>query len=139
MRSALQLASLPLLSLLLLGMPAAASDFGRQLPVSEGDRLQVSLERGHVEVVRHDDAVVRLVARARGDGAEGVTFRLLRDDAGLVFRGEAEPWLSWLRVGPRVDVRIWAPHGLDLAIETTGRVERRAPGVRVSYPATRSP
>jgi len=44
----------------LAAMPATADDFGRQLPVSEGDRLRVSLERGHVEVVRHDDAVVRL-------------------------------------------------------------------------------
>lgn len=139
MRSARQLLPAPLLAVLLLAMPATADDFGRQIAVSEGDRLRVSLERGHVEVVRHDDAVVRLVARARGEGAEGVTFRLLRDDAGLVFRGAAEPWLSWLRIGPRVEVRIWAPHDLDLAIETTGRVERHDPGVRVTYPATRAP
>jgi hypothetical protein len=139
MRPVRQLLAAPLLALLLLAMPAAGDDFGRQLPVAEGERLRVSLERGHVEVVRHDDAVVRLVARARGEGSEGVTFQLLREDEGLVFRGAAEPWLAWLRVGPRVEVRIWAPHDLDLEIETSGRVERHAPGVRVTYPATRAP
>lgn len=125
-----------LLAWFLFALPAAADDFSRQVPVSDGERLEVTLERGRVELIRHDAAIVRLVARARGEGAEGVSFRLLREETGLVFRGEAEPWLSWLRVGPRVDVRIWAPHGLDLDIETTGRVERRDPGVRVSYPAT---
>jgi hypothetical protein len=89
--------------------------------------------------MRHDDAVVRLVARARGDGADGKSFRLDRDEQGLVFRGSALPWLSWLRVGPRVTVRVWAPRTLDVAIETAGRVERLDPGVRISHPATPAP
>jgi hypothetical protein len=131
--------ALSLISLLLLASPALADDFGRQLPVAAGERLQITLERGSVELMRHDDAVVRLVARARGDGADGMSFRLDRDEQGLVFRGSALPWLSWLRVGPRVTVRVWAPRTLDVAIETAGRVERLDPGVRISHPATPAP
>ena len=131
--------ALSVFSLMLLASPALADDFGRQLPVAAGERLQITLERGSVELIRHDDPVVRLVARARGDGAEGVSFRLDRDAKGLVFRGDALPWLSWLRVGPRVRVRVWAPRELDIDIETAGRVDLCVPGVRVAQPAASSP
>jgi hypothetical protein len=128
-----------LLLLALVAPPAAAEDFARQLAVEPGERLEVSLERGHVEVIRHDAPQLRLLARTRGVGAEGVHFHLLQGPAGPVLRSEVEPWLSWLRPGPRVELRIWAPRDLDLDIETRGRVERRDPGVRVSYPATATP
>jgi hypothetical protein len=128
-----------LLPCLLLALPAAAEDFGRQLPVSEGDRLHIALERGNVLVIRHDEPVVRLVARARGTGADGVRFRLRETPSGLVFESVAAPWLAWLRGGPQVEVRAWLPHGLPLDVATHGRIEGRAPGVRVSYPATAAP
>lgn len=128
-----------LFTCMLLALPAAAEDFGRQLPVSEGDRLHIVLERGHVVVVRHDAPLLRIVARARGTGAKGVRFRLRETPEGLRFESVAAPWLTWLRGGPQVEVQAWVPRDLPLDVETRGRIEAREPGVRIAYPATAAP
>lgn len=128
-----------LLPCLLLANASGADDFGRTVSAEDGDRLRIDLERGDVLISRHADPVVRLVATARGTGADAVRFRLDEKGPALLFRSLSEPWLSWLGSGPVIEVRAWVPHELPVEIETVGRVERLEPGGRVSYPSYQSP
>lgn len=122
-----------LLLCLLLPVVAQAGELTRELEVQPGERLRIELERGNVEVTRRDGERLRLEARARGVGADGVRFLVSRADDEIVLRSVAEPWLSWLRSGPRVQVRVWAPRGLQLDVETAGRIVTRDAGVERSY------
>ena len=125
-----------ILACLILAAPAAGEEFVRSVSVGDGERVRIDLQRGDVVVTRHAEPVLRIVAEARGTGSESVRFRLEERDGNLVFRSFAAPWLAWLRSGPRIAVRAWVPRDVPLEVKTTGRVERREPGVRVVYSGT---
>jgi hypothetical protein len=122
-----------LLLCLLLPVMARAGELMRAFEVQPGATLRIELEGGDVEVNRHDGEHLRLEARARGVGAEDVRFLVSRANDEIVLRSVADPWLSWLRSGPRVQVRVWAPRGLRLDVETAGRIVTRDAGVERCY------
>jgi hypothetical protein len=133
LRPAAAMRTAALLLCLLLPVTARAGELVRELEVQPGASLRIELERGNVEVTRQDGGRVRLEARSRGVGADSVRFLVSQDDGEIVLRSVAEPWLSWLRSGPRVQVRVWAPRGLRLEVETAGRIVTRDEGVERSY------
>ncbi len=108
-----------LVALLLLGaaLPAAAEqDFERELAVEPGGLLRIEASGGEVEIESHDEAVVRVDARASGLGsvdfrleAEGSELELRADRAGLSIFG-----------GPRVRIRVRVPRRFSLDVETQG-------------------
>ena len=129
---------LPVLALAapLLGQPGAANadEFLRTLKVDSGETLEISLDQGDVELIEVLGTELRIEASARGIGADGVGFELV--DAGNLWRlaSKTEPWVDWLRVGPRISVRAWIPKGVRVAVETRGRIGVSGSGVTLSYP-----
>jgi hypothetical protein len=89
--------------------PAGADSLEQRVELDEGALLRIELDLGRVEVATHAAHDVRIEARAAGLGASGVRFALEESDRALVLRGRAEPWLAFLRGGPRVLVRVWVP------------------------------
>ena len=102
-----------------LASPAKA-DLVERVPLEPSGALRVELDRGNVEVLSHPDADVRVEARARGVGASSIRFVLATRDGELVLSGSAEPWVAWMRSGPRVAVRIWVPRPCPIEIHTAG-------------------
>lgn len=101
-----------------LAIPASA-DLVERVPLESAGAVRVELDRGDVEVLTHPDPDVRVEARARGVGASSIHFRLAERDGELVLTGGAEPWVDWLRSGPRVSVRIWVPESCGVTIVTS--------------------
>jgi hypothetical protein len=118
MRSAL------LLLALLLVAPAAARADGleQSIALAPGERLRIELARGDVDVFTHERGEVRIEARARGLGASGVEFFVVREPGCVVLRSRSERWIDWLASGPSVSVRAWVPRHQALAVETSGHV-----------------
>jgi len=88
---------------------ASAGELEQRIRIPDGGSLRIELDRGDVEVVIHEDADVRIEARAEGIGASSVHFDLQRDGGEVVLTGRTDPWLGWIRGGPRVKVRLWVP------------------------------
>ncbi len=133
-----KLSILPVLALAvaLLWQPAAAKadEYVRTLRVGSGGTLEITLEQGDVELIEVVGTELRIEARARGLGADGIGFELA--DGGNVWRlaSKTELWVEWLRVGPRISVRAWIPKGVRVAVETRGRIGVSGSGVTLSYP-----
>jgi hypothetical protein len=112
---------------LLLGLALAATanaDLAKRVPLEPSRVLRIELERGNVEVLTHRDADVRVEARARGVGASSIHFELASHEGGLVLTGRADPWVDWMRSGPRIAVRVWVPEDCGVAVHTaSGDVE----------------
>jgi len=106
-----------------LAMPAWAGDLARSFEASSGGRLVIALDFGSVDVVRHDGGPVRLEAIARGVGASGVHFGARADGPDVYLRGEAEPWVRWLRSAPGVRVRAHVPRGYRVELVRPRNVE----------------
>ena len=137
-----KLSILPVLALAvaLLWQPAAAKadEYVRTLRVGSGGTLEITLERGDVELIEVVGTELRIEARARGLGADGIGFELA--DGGNVWRlaSKTELWVDWLRVGPRISVRAWIPKGVRVAVETQGRIAISSSGATLFYPVRRA-
>ena len=118
---------------------AGANELVRELSVQPDASLRIRLHAGNVDVFTHDGDRLRLEARARGIGAGGVRFLVSREDGGIVLRSLVEPWLSWLRTGPRILVRAFVPRGMRLDVVTTGRIVTHDEGVERAFPARSAP
>lgn len=112
-----------------------ANELVRELVVQPDTRLRIQLHAGNVDVITHDGDRLRLEARARGVGASGIRFIMSHEDGGIVLRSVVEPWLSWLRTGPRVLVRAFVPRGVRLDVATAGRIVTHHGGVERAFPA----
>ena len=135
LRIALAMRTLALLLFLLLPLAAGAEELVRELSVQRDARLRIQLDAGNVEVFIHDGDRLRLEARARGIGASGVRFLVSQEGGEIVLQSVVEPWLSWLRTGPRVRVRAFVPRGVRLDVATAGRIVTHDEGVERAFPA----
>jgi hypothetical protein len=123
--------------LLCLCMPATAgaNQLLEEFSAAGASSLRIQLDDGSVEVTTYDGQRIRLEASARGVGASGIRFSVDRSEGVIVLRRVSEPWLAWLRSGPRVHVHALVPRGLRLEVETAGRIVTRDQGVERSFPA----
>ena len=87
----------------------SADELARSFPATEGGRLRIALDFGHVEVVPADVEEVRIEARAFGVGASGVHFDAHAEGLDVVLTGRAEPWVAMLQSAPSVQVRALVP------------------------------
>jgi len=127
--------TLMLLLCLCLPATAGANQLLEEFAAAGASSLRIQLDNGSVDVTTHDGQRIRLEASARGVGASGVRFSVDRSGGEIVLRRVSEPWLAWLRSGPRVHVRALVPRGLRLEVETAGRIVTRDQGVERSFPA----
>ncbi len=139
LRIALAMRTLALLLFLLLPLTASAGELVRELSVQRDARLRIQLDTGNVDVFTHDGDRLRLEARARGIGASAVRFLVSQEGDEIVLQSVVEPWLSWLRTGPRVLVRVFVPRGVRLDVVTTGRIVTHDEGVERAFPARSAP
>jgi hypothetical protein len=116
-----------LVVLLSLVAPASADSLSENVAVPAQGLLRVSLEFGTVRIAAHEEAAVRIEARARGIGASGFHFEWIEPEiAGEahLLLGRADAWLERMGGGPRVDVVAWVPAGFSVEVETSdGDVE----------------
>ena len=116
------------LALLLLALapidPAWSGPLVERISADGVEAIGIELDRGDVFVTGHDHPDVRIEATARGLGASSVRFRLRREGSRIVLTGLAEPWLDWVKGGPRVAIRVWVPRGLTVQAETAGGAVR---------------
>jgi hypothetical protein len=100
--------------------PAAAGELFQSFPAGPNGTLVVSLDRGEVEVVAHDEREVRIEAVSRGLGAGGVHFEAAADGKQVRLTGSDESWLHWIAPGPSVSVRIHVPPDFAVRVATNG-------------------
>lgn len=100
--------------------PAQAADLIESFPVGGGGTLRMKLDRGRVNVQRHDTDDVRIEAHARGISAFLGGFTASQDGNDITLEG-AFSW-SFLLVpwGPRVHVDAWVPADYSVVVETGG-------------------
>lgn len=95
--------------------PAALAE---RIPVHAAGTLYVSLDRGHVDVLSHDAAEVRIECRARGLGASSFHFDVRTEGSDVVLTGRGEEWLAFMTAGPSVEVRAWIPRDYAVQVQT---------------------
>ena len=127
--------SLALLLYLLLPAAAGAEPLIAEFAAESARSLRIQLDTANVDVITHAGDRLRLEARAGGVGASGLRFRVDKQQGQIVLRSVSEPWLAWLRTGPRVHVRVLLPRGLHLEVETAGRIVSWDQGVERAFPA----
>lgn len=129
---------LPLLSLLLawlaLAAPAGADALTETLPVAGPGRLVIELDRGSVDVVTHTLPNVHVNAEARGLGANGVHFEVVREGRDVVLRARTEEWIDWLSSGPRLAVQVEVPASFEVVCASAHTLVTRRDAVEISYP-----
>lgn len=117
------IAALLLGALLAAAAPAVAGegDLVRSVPAASGGTLYVDLDRGRVDVLAHDEPVVRIEAQARGLGASSIHFELRAEGEDLILTGRGEDWLAWMATSPSVRVRAWIPRSYGVQVRTEVR------------------
>jgi len=125
---------LTLVCLLALSAPAGAEEFSETVAVARPGRLRVELDRGSVEVLTHPESSVHVSAEARGLGANGVAFELVREGDDVVLRARTEEWIEWLNAGPRLNVLVFVPPDFEVVSSSTHALITRRGAVELSYP-----
>lgn len=122
------------LALLALAAPAGAEDLTQTVPVAHPGRLRVELDYGSVDVLTHPQASVHVEATARGLGASGVAFEVVREGDDLVLRARSEAWIEWLSSGPRLSVLVFIPPFFEVVNESDHALITRRDAAELSYP-----
>ncbi len=125
---------LVLLGLLALAAPAGAEQFTQSIPVARPGKLRIELDRGSVEVLTHPDASVHVRAEARGLGANGVAFEVVREGDDVVLRARTEEWIEWLSSGPRLSLLVFIPPYFEVVNSSDHALITRRNAVELSYP-----
>ncbi|HEY8155808.1 MAG TPA: hypothetical protein VII72_16885 [Myxococcota bacterium] len=123
-----------LAALLALAAPAGAEDLTQTLAVERPGRLRVELDRGSVEVQTHPAQSVYVEATARGLGANGVAFEVVREGDDVVLRARTEEWIDWLSSGPRLSVLVFIPPFFEVVNASDHVLITRRDAVELSYP-----
>lgn len=120
---------------LALAAPAGAEALAETIPVAGPGRLVIELDRGSVDVVTHAFPNVSVNAEARGLGANGVHFEVVREGRDVVLRARTEQWLDWLSAGPRLAVQVEVPESFEVVCASEHTLVTRRDAVEISYPA----
>ena len=123
-----------LICLLALAAPAGAEDLTQTIPVAHPGRLRIELDRGSIDVLTHPEASVHVQAEARGLGASGVDFEVVREGDDVVLRARTEEWIDWLSSGPRVSVLVFIPPFFEVVSASDHALITRRDEVELSYP-----
>jgi hypothetical protein len=110
----------PIALSLMAASPAAAADLAQSFTVGGGGTLRIHLDRGRVNVQRHESDHVRIEARARGVSAYMGGFSAEQNGSDVTLEGSFRWWFLLLPWGPRVTVDAWVPADYSVAIETYG-------------------
>jgi DUF4097 and DUF4098 domain-containing protein YvlB len=97
-----------------------ATDLDESFAVGAGGTLRIYLDRGRVNVQRHDGDDVRIEARATGVTAFMGGFTAERTGDDVTLEGAFRWGFMLLPWGPRVRVNAWVPAQYSVAIETHG-------------------
>jgi len=129
---------LPLLlfvfALAALAAPAGAEDLTQTLPVAHPGRLRIELDRGSIDVLTHPASSVHVEATARGLGASGVAFEVVREGDDVVLRARTEAWIDWLSSGPRLSVLVFIPPYFEVVNASEHALITRRDEAELSYP-----
>jgi hypothetical protein len=121
-------------ALLALAAPAGAEDLTKTLAVAHPGRLRVEIDSGSVDVLTHPAANVHVEATARGLGASGVAFEVVREGADVVLRARSEAWIRWLSAGPRLSVVVSIPPFFEVVNASDHALITRRDDAELSYP-----
>lgn len=100
--------------------PANATDLAESFTVGAGGTLRIYLDRGRVNIQRHDGDEVRIEARARGLSAFMGGFTTEQNGDDVTLEGAFRWGFLLLPWGPRVTVDAWVPADYSIAVETHG-------------------
>ena len=90
------------------------------LPAEPDGLLVASAARGRVFVRSHDLEEVRVLAEARGPGADQVVFTFDRDGEDVYFETSEERGFFFLVPRPRIQIELWVPRHFCVDVETRG-------------------